>query len=444
VFDPETQKGLVLESEVFVEGDRSISGYCTTSNWVKRTYYFTLTFDQPFAQQSTLEAKANERAPRYLLDFNLPEHKQLQVKISLSTVSVEGARRNMQEEVPHWNFDAVYADNLRAWEGYLNRVSLETSPKKKEIFYTSLYHLLLQPANIADVDGQYRGADNRVEKAIDNEYYSTLSIWDVYRAAFPLLQILAPEKVDGIVRSMLLHHKAAGFLPIWTVWGQDNYCMIGNHAIPMLLSAYQNDFRGFDARAALNAMVETSTLSHIHSDWELYNQYGYYPFDKVDLESVSKTLESGYDDWCVASMARLLDEPAISRAFETRSQYYKNLFDPSSGFFRGKNAAGSWRSPFDPLTATSPLNNPGDYTEANAWQYLWTPAQYDHLGLMDLLGGQLALRNKLDEFFGTTAVNPDKFLGQEAMIGQYAHGNEPSHHIAYLYAYTDEPKKGQY
>jgi predicted alpha-1,2-mannosidase len=301
----------------------------------------------------------------------------------------------------------------------------------------------LQPSNIADADGKYRGANDKIGQAPNKEYYSTLSIWDIYRGAFPLLEIIAPEKINGIIQTFLLHHQAAGFLPIWTAWGQDNYCMIGNHAIPMILSAYNKGFTGFDPAEALRSMVETSNRNHINSDWSLYNQYGYYPFDKLDNESVSRTLESGYDDWCVSEFASKLGDMATAKSFYLRASYYKNLFDPETRFFRGRDSRGNWRIPFDPLVATSPMNNPGDYTEANAWQYFWTPAQFDVAGLTNLLGGKDALTKKLNEFFTTESKNPNKFLGQEAMIGQYAHGNEPGHHILYLYPYANEPKTGQ-
>jgi predicted alpha-1,2-mannosidase len=274
----------------------------------------------------------------------------------MSSVSVEGSKLNMQAEVPDWDFLSVISKNKAAWDNYLKRIDIEAPEKQKEIFYTSLYHLFLQPSNIADADGKYRGADDKIAVAPTKEYYSTLSIWDIYRGAFPLLQILAPEKINGLVNTLLLHHKAAGFLPIWTAWGQDNYCMIGNHAIPMILSAYQNGFKGFDSAAALKAMVETSTRSHINSDWELYNQYGYYPFDKLDNESVSRTLESGYDDWCVAEMAEKLGDHTNSEIFKKRANYYRNIFDNETAFFRGKDTKGNWRMAFDPLQATSPLD----------------------------------------------------------------------------------------
>jgi predicted alpha-1,2-mannosidase len=434
---------LVLESDITIEDSTTISGYCKTKGWVTKKYFFTIHLQTPFSSIEELPMGKRENAPKYILDFDLSKNKILKVKIALSTVSVAGAKLNLDTEIPHWDFTKTKRHAEKVWEDYLGRITIEAPQQQKEIFYTSLYHLFLQPSNIADVDGQYRGADDKINSTPNKEYYSTLSIWDIYRGAFPLLQIIAPEKIDGIVNSMLLHHKAAGFLPIWTAWGQDNYCMIGNHAIPMLLSAYTNGFKGFDAKEALQAMVETSTQSHINSDWALYNQYGYYPWDKLDNEAVSRTLESGYDDWCVAQMASNLKEANTANVFSKRANYYKNLFDSETKLFRGKDTNGHWRTPFNPLIATSPMNNPGDYTEANAWQYFWTPAQYDSDGIKSLLGGTAEYTKQLNDFFTIESPNPNKFLGQEAMIGQYAHGNEPSHHITYLYAFTDTPKIGQ-
>ncbi len=443
VFDENSASGLVIDSDVKIENNTTISGYCSTSNWVNRKYYFVITFNTPFKNSALLDNKSNEKAPKYLLDFVLSQNKTLEVKIALSSVSVEGAKQNMQNEIPNWNFAEIVTANRNTWDNYLSRIEIDAPQKQKEIFYTSMYHLLLQPSNIADTDGNYRGVDDKIGLAPNNEYYSTLSIWDIYRGAFSLLQIIAPEKINGIINSMLLHQKAKGFLPIWTAWGQDNYCMIGNHAIPMILSAYQNGFNGFDPKEALNAMVATSTISHINSDWEIYNQNGYYPFDKIENEAVSRTLESGYDDWCVAEMAKKLGNNQMADTFYKRARYYQNIYDTQTTFFRGKDTNGKWRSPFNPLEATSPLNNPGDYTEANAWQYFWSPTQYDLNGVIQLLDGEKAFTNKLNAFFTTESGNSNKFLGQEAMIGQYAHGNEPGHHIIYLYAFTNEPKTGQ-
>ena len=434
---------LVLESEVKIEDQQTISGYCHTRNWVERKYYFVLKFDQPFVGSQIFPKAKRENAPTFLLHFQLGRSRLLQVKIALSTVSVDGAKLNLQTEIPGWNFDQVRQSAENAWNNYLGRTDIEADAKQKEIFYTSLYHFFLQPSNIADVDGKYRGADDKIGLAPGREYYSTLSIWDIYRAAFPLLQILAPEKINGIINSMLLHQKAAGFLPIWTAWGQDNYCMIGNHSIPMILSAINNGFSGFSKSEALDAMIMTSTKNHINSDWELYNKFGYYPIDKLENEAVSRTLETGFDDWCVAELAAKLGVQETANSFYMRANYYKKLFDPETKLFRGRDTKGNWRTAFDPLAATSPMNNPGDYTEANAWQYFWTPAQFDIAGMTALVGGKGAFTQKLHDFFTIESKSPDKFLGQEAMIGQYAHGNEPDHHVLYLFAYSNEPKTGQ-
>lgn len=433
---------LVLASDIQFENDSTISGSVKTKNWVEKTYYFVIRFNQAFKQVKELPKNPRENAPRYLLDFQL-NHRTLSTKIALSTVSIEGAHANLQAEIPHWNFQKVVKASKQAWETYLSRIHIQASKKQKEIFYTSMYRLFIQPSNIADVDGQYRGADDQVKTAKNKTYYSTLSLWDTYRAAHPLYTLLAPERVNGFINTFIDHADAAGFLPIWTAWGKDNYCMIGNHAIPVIADAYQKGFRGYDAEKALQWMVKSSTENHINSNWTLLNKFGYYPMDSLDNESVSRTLEHGIDDAAIAQMAKAMGKPELAKNYEHRSKNYKNLFDPSTNLFRGKDSKGNWRTPFDPLTATSPLNNPGDYTEANAWQYFWTPAQYDLEGTISLLGGKNELEAKLDSFFSIKSVNANKYLGQEAMIGQYAHGNEPSHHIAYLYAYTLHPEKGR-
>ena len=433
---------LVLDSDVKIENNTTISGYCHTRNWVDRKYFFTIQFNQPFKSSTLLERKNKEAAPRYILDFVLP-NKLLQTKIALSTVSVSGAKNNLQKELPGWNFYSVVANAKKVWNTYLSRIQIEADKKQKEIFYSCMYRLFIQPSNIADVDGKYRGADDAVRVAENNEYYSTLSLWDTYRAAHPLYTLIAPERVNGFISTMIEHSKAAGFLPIWTAWGQDNYCMISNHSIPVIADAYLKGFKGFNPEEALHQMIKSTTENHINSNWTLLNKYGYYPFDSLDNEAVSRTLEHGVDDYCIALMAEKMGKEDIAAAYYKRSNYYKKLYDSSTIKFRGKDSKGFWRTPFHPLMATSPMNNPGDYTEANAWQYFWTPAQYDIEGMMQLMGGKKHFTAQLDSFFSIKALNPNKHLGQEAMIGQYAHGNEPSHHIAYLYAYTDKPETGK-
>ena len=415
---------LVLDSDVRIKGKNAIEGYCHTKNWVERKYYFRLEADADFRAKRISSGGAS-KAPAYILDFGELENDTLKVKVALSATGLDGAVRNMELELDGWDFDSVRSRASSVWNGYLGRIEIEAGDYDRTVFYTALYHLLLQPSDIAD--------------AGEEEYYSTLSNWDIYRAAFPLLQIVAPERIDGIVRSMVRHSQEYGFLPIWTVWGVDNHCMIGNHAIPMIVSAYMNGFRGFDPEEALDAIVRTCYQPHIHSEWEILRKYGYYPFDIIKDESVSKLLENGYDDWAAALMADSLGHSCTAAGLYRRASFYRSVFDPSTGLFRGKDSSGKWREPFDPLKATSPMNNPGDYTEANAWQYFWTPAQHDVEGLTELAGGKRALGEKLDMFFTAEASDPDKYLGQEAMVGLYAHGNEPCHHVAYLYAYSDRP-----
>jgi len=431
---------LVLDSDVKIEDNYTISGYCRTKNWVQRKYYFTIIFNQSFKQVNLLSRREKEAAPRYILDFDLKD-KILETKIALSTVSTEGAKNNMKHELPGWNFNKVVNKAKDAWNSYLGRVEIEGDQRQKEVFYTCMYRLFIQPSNIADADGRYRGADDTIRQAKNAEYYSTFSLWDTYRAAHPLYTLLVPEKVGAFVNSMIEHSKVAGFLPIWTAWGKDNYCMIGNHAIPVIADAYLKGFNGFDAEEALRQMIKSTTENHINSNWTLLNQFGYYPFDSLDNEAVSRTLEHGVDDYCIGLMADKMEKKEIANKYFLRADFYKNLFDSNTKQFRGKDSKGNWRRPFDPLKATSPMNNPGDYTEANAWQYLWTPAQYDVEGMLDLFVGKDKFTTQLDSFFCIKALNPNKHLGQEAMIGQYAHGNEPSHHIAYLYMYSDKPER---
>lgn len=434
---------LVLESDIRLHDDNhTISGFCHTKNWVERKYFFTLKLSTPWTDTETLPRLAKENAPKYILSFDLPEN-ELLCKIALSSVSVEGSEKNLAEELPHWSFEDVRRNAAEVWNSYLARVDIEADERQKRIFYTAMYHLFLQPSNIADVDGSYRGADDKIAHAKNGEYYSTLSLWDTYRAAHPLYTILAPERVNGFINTMLAHHKAYGYLPIWTAWGQENYCMIGNHSIPVIADAYLKGFEGFDAEEALQAMITTTTENHLNSNWDLYNRYGYYPIDSLDNEAVSRTLESGYDDFCIAKMAEAMEKPEIAEEYFRRAAYYQNLFDPETGLMRGKDSKGNFRTPFDPLIATSPMNNPGDYTEANAWQYTWTPAQHDVEGYIELLGGTSDFTRLLDTFFELEGAGDDKHLGQEGLIGQYAHGNEPSHHIAYLYAWSDKPERGR-
>ena len=435
----------VLASDVKIEDTQTISGYCEVENWTRRRYFFVVKFDQPFAKSEQLKPREFEKAPRYILSFAGQRGNQVQVKVAISTVSVEGAKKNLNAEIPVWNFAKVEAQTKAKWNKLLSRINIEANATQKEIFYTALYHTLIQPNNIADVDGKYRGADDKIYQAKDGVYYSTFSLWDTFRATHQLYTIVVPERVDGFINSMLAQSETTKFLPMWTLWGKETNTMIGNPAIPIIADAYAKGFRGFDAEKAFAAMKRTSNVSQKFFDWDVYLKYGYLPFDKFggnEAQTVSRTLEAGVSDGAVAEMARMLGKKDDEKEFRRRSKFYENLFDPQTKLMRGKDSNGNWRTPFDPLAPTSPLRNPGDYTEANAWQYSFAPQQ-DIEGLINLHGGKANFAKMLDRFF---SAKPDaeeseehlKYLGQEGLIGQYSHGNEPSHHIAYLYKYTNE------
>jgi len=401
---------------------------------------------------TTLPARRGEKAARYLLDFELGKGRVLQARVALSTVDVEGAKRNLAEDADK-RFDAVRSAADANWQRLLSRIRIDADERYKIIFYSALYRALLHPSDIADADRRVRGPTGEVMAAPGGVYYSTLSLWDTFRAAFPLLTLVVPERVPGIVNTLLAHHRAQGFLPLWTAWGRETYTMIGNPALPIIANAVATGMQqqppGFDVQTALQAMVESSTRPRPNApawaqrDWTVYDEFGYLPFDRVDGEAVSKTLELGIGDDAVARVARVAGTPEMAERFELRAQGWRHLWDAQTQMMRGRDSAGHWREPFDPLVPTSPLNNPGDYTEANAWQYTLTPALHDPERLMEQMGGAAPFEAWLDRFFSVQAPGNNKHLGQEALIGQYAHANEPSHHIAYLYAWTASPAKGR-
>ncbi|MDR2847585.1 MAG: GH92 family glycosyl hydrolase [Bacteroidales bacterium] len=434
----------VLAAEMQMPDNRSITGHQQVVNWVNRHYYYAIQFDHPYTVAKELPAKEGNNAKRLILAFDLKAGEQLQAKIALSTVDVDGALASLQKENPAWDFETVRDNASRQWNELLSRVQVSGNDDQKKNFYTSLYHLYIQPNNIADTDGRYRGVDDSVRVSPSGAYYSTLSLWDTYRAAHPLYTILIPEKVDGFVQSMLAHQKVQGYLPIWTLWGKENYCMIANHAIPVVVDAYLKGFTGFCAEDAFQAVKASSQISHPRSNWELYTQYGYYPFDLFGNESVSYTLESAYDDYCVAAMAKAMGKTDDDAYFSRRAAFYKNLFDPQTKLARGKDSKGNWRTPFNSVRLAHDSSSGGDYTEGNAWQYTWH-VQHDVEGLIALMGGKEAFADKLDSlFFLEAPVEKTGFVSDvTGLIGQYAHGNEPSHHVAYLYNYVDKPQKTQ-
>jgi len=443
VHSPEALGRHVLFSEIQMPDQQTITGFNEVSEWVRRKFFFVISFDRPYAIEKVLNAQSGEKGKKMVLKFEgVKPGDVVQVKVAVSTVGIDGAKASLQKEIPGWNFDQVRALAKAQWNRIFAKADVEGSNDQKVNFYTALYHLFIQPSNIADTDGRYRGPDDKVYLANNGVYYSTLSLWDTYRAAHPLYTLLMPEKVDGFVQTMIQHHKVAGFLPIWTLWGKDNYCMIANHAIPVIAEAYLKGFTGFDAEKAYEAVKQTATVSHFNSDWETYDRYGYYPFDIVERESVSRTLESAYDDYCIAQMARKMNKQEDALFFTKRANYYKNLLDPETKLMRGRDSKGNWRMPFDPFTLSHFIAFGGDYTEGNAWQYTWH-VQQDIPGLIETMGGKKEFAAKLDTLFTIAAPSEPNVPDVTGLIGQYAHGNEPSHHVSYLYNYVGKSYRTQ-
>ncbi len=435
----------VLENEVNFESDKVISGFTRRTEWVNRIYYFSIEFDKPIINKELLpQENPNQKAGKYILTFDMQDNEILQMKIGLSSTSVEGAKSNMYAEVAGWDFDAVYKTAKHAWNDRLSRVIIDGTEDEKVNFYTSMYHLYIQPNNIADTDGKYIGPNREVTKSPNGKYYSTWSQWDTFRAAFPMYTILSPELINDFLNSMLEYSEQKGHLPVWSLWGQETYTMIGNHSIPMIVDAYLKGFDGFDAERAYSEIKKSITESnHYKSDWEVYDKYGYFPFDLIKLESVSRTLECGFDDYCAYLLAEKLEKTEDATFFKKRSEYYKNLFDKETNAMRPKNAKGEWLTPFDPYQlAHADSGVGGHYTEGNALQYTWHVMQ-DIPGLIELMGGKEEAEKVLDYFFNTTKETTGKLSDVTGLIGQYAHGNEPSHHVAYIYPYLNRPEETQ-
>lgn len=435
----------VLESEINFESDRIISGFTRRTEWVNRIYYYVIEFDKPIIGKELLEPQSKfEKSSRYILTFDMQDDETLNMKIGMSSASIDGAKANMAAEVSGWDFDAVHQNAKAEWNKYLSRIQIEGTKDDKVNFYTSLYHLYIQPNNIADVDGKYIGPNREVTQSPNKKYYSTWSQWDIFRAGFPMYTLLTPELIPDFVNSMLEYSEQQGHLPIWSLWGQETYTMIGNHSIPMIVGAYLNGTKGFDAERAYAEIKKSITQSkHYKSDWEVYDQYSYYPYDLVKLESVSRTLECGFDDYCAALMAKELGKTEDYEFFMKRADYYKNLYDSESKAMRPKDSKGNWLTPFDPYElAHADSQIGGHYTEGNALQYTWHVMQ-DVPGLIEVLGGKEEAGKLLDYFFNTKQETTGKLADVTGLIGQYAHGNEPSHHIAYIYSYLDRPEETQ-
>lgn len=431
----------VKACDVKWENDSTLSGHVRNSVWVDQDYFFTLQFNRPVISTVDLPMGETEKGRRIVATFDLQPGEEVLMKIAMSTTGVEGAKANMAAEQPGWDFEGTRKQAKDEWNSYLSRIEMEGTPDEMTNFYTCFYHALIQPNEISDVDGKYRNATDSIVTATGGKFYSTFSLWDTYRAAHPFYTMIVPERVDGFVNSLIDQAEVQGFLPIWGLWGKENYCMIANHGVSVVAEAYAKGFKGFDAERAFQAIKQTQTVSHkLKSNWEDYMKYGYFPTDLTAAESVSSTLESVYDDYAAADMARRMGKTEDAAYFSKRADFYKNLFDPTTKFMRPRKSDGTWKSPFDPTQAAHAESNGGDYTEGNAWQYTWH-VQHDVPGLIALLGGEEAFTNKLDSLF--TVELRTQLADVTGLIGNYAHGNEPSHHVTYLYTLAGKPERTQ-
>jgi predicted alpha-1,2-mannosidase len=454
--------GKVLWSRITIHADGTVTGMRETRGWAPgRQLFFAMRFSASLSNHA-LYNKEEDPPPYHgfktpgtspqdtqsiqgrglegVFSF-APASAPLIVKVAISPVSEENALANMEAEVPAFDFDGVRARTQQMRRDQLARVEFDASPAMQKSLYTALYHALMAPNISMDVNGEYRGPDNQVHRAEGFHFVSSLSLWDIYRAEQPLMTVLEPaQRTNDLVQSLIAsqHESPFGILPVWQYQGQETWCMIGYHAVPIIADAYMKGIRGYDTQAALAAMVASATYAP-YGNLGSYMKLGYVPVDHDD-EAASKTMEYAFDDWTIARMSKAMGKNTEAALFAKRSGFWRNNFNTSDGFVEPRLEDGTYRKPFDPAKA-----GPGSgFTEGNAWQYSWYQPQ-DEQGLIDLLGGPGKLIARLDEMFDQK-VDPAAYANVEdisGMIGQYIHGNEPSHHLAYLYSYAGAPLKTQ-
>lgn len=413
-------------------GPQAISGYCFSTGWGgSQKFFFYARFDNPFI----VEKKKNGIKKRLLLKFPMGE--KIMAQVGVSSVSEAGARLNYQKEAEGLSFHQIKTAAEKEWEDKLSSIKAQfNSDQEKTVFYTALYHSLIAPNLMSDVDGRYRGASGEVKLSNDFNRYSTFSLWDTFRAVHPLLFIIERDVSRDMVLSLLDFYDDKGRLPIWELECNDNMCMVANHAVPVVVEAVLKGIDGIDHDKALEAVL--ASVNHQEAGLGAYRQYGYIPFDK-EVESVSKALEMAYDDWAVANLAKSMGQEKTADQYFQNALNYQNHFDPSDSFMKAKNSRGEWRGSFDPFMYKSISIH--DYTEGNGWQYSFL-VQHDPEGLKNLFGSKELFEKKLDQLFSVEAnLKEGTAPDISGLIGQYAHGNEPSHHVPWYYNYTDSPEK---
>lgn len=432
------------EAVIRVVNDSTVSGYRYSKGWADdQRVFFRAEFSRKFdnvefiVNDSVKEGDMAKGAQLFArVNFAAGNQEPVYMKVALSPTSEEGAQLNMQTELSGWDFEKTIADAKAAWNKELNKVKVYTTDEaSKKIFYTSLYHTLFAPSEFCDVNGDYYGADKQMHKGEGFVNYTTFSLWDTYRAAQPLMTILHPEKMSDIINTMLHIHQQQGKLPVWHLMGCETNCMVGNPGVPVVADAILKDIKGFDTELGFKALKESSMLPERGMEHRI--EYGFIPADKM-TEAIAYDMEYAIADWAVAQAAQKLGKQEDYEYFLKRSKSYKNYFDASTGFMRGKMLDGSWRTPFSPYASS---HRDDDYCEGNAWQYTWL-VPHDVEGLVECFGSKEAFVNKLDSLFLANgdmgeASSPDI----SGLIGQYAHGNEPSHHTVYLYTLVGQPWK---
>ena len=420
------------ETHIEPSGDSRLVGWRYSTGWAKdQRVWFVAEFSRPF----TSFEQVGEHYAR--VNFATAEGEQLMLKVALSPVSIEGAEANLAAELPGWDFDATAAAADAAWNAQLAKVKITTQDEvARRIFYTGLYHTMVAPSEFCDVNGDYRGADGAVHRNPGHTTYTTFSLWDTYRAAMPLMTILHPDRMPDIVNTMLAIADEQGRLPVWHLWGNETDCMVGNPGIPVVADAIVKGIEGFDRERAFEAIRRTAMNPDRGNGLRM--KYGYIPCDLFN-EAVAYDMEYALADGAAARAAEALGRGEDARYFTERSHSYRNYFDPSTGFMRGRDSRRGWRTPFNPFAST---HRADDYCEGNAWQYTWL-APHDVAGLESCFGSRARMLGKLDSLFTVSSVIEGAETSPDisGLIGQYAHGNEPSHHILYLYTMLGQPWK---
>jgi len=448
----------VIWSNVRVEDEVTITGMHQVKGWAKERYvYFAAKFSRPFDNTRIFSNGKEEKYDSYktyrfrssiesagpdiqfVADYQTKDSEQIMVKVGISAISTSNAMENLNAEIPNWNFENIKNKGKTLWNKELAKFEVEGSKEQKETFYTAAYHAFMSPTNYFDVDRTYRGLDQNIHTAEGFDNYTVFSLWDTYRATHPLFCLTQADRNANMIQSMLKHYEQSpdNLLPIWSFWNNETWCMIGYHAVPVIVDAYFKGVQGIDWELAYQACIHSATHPEYDATQE-YENLGYVPYD-LENESVSKTLEYAYDDYCIARMAKAMGKIEDYHRFSKRAMAYQNLFDSEIGWMRPKDSKGEWLPDFEPHF----FKHMGAFTEGTTWQYTWT-VPHDVQGLINLYGGNENFTNKLDAVFankkGKDYLGVDDIHGR---IGDYWHGNEPSHHISYLYSYAGQAWKTQ-